>query len=316
MNGKFALIFFSVILLGLLLGVALKGSIFVLGNARSFTLYGNAIAGWGFTSGTATSPGPVINVDQGDLVNLTLISQDSGIPHNFYVDYNNDNTPDLGEPTSPTFTSSTTYQFTADTNGSFTYFCQYHQSTMFGTFTVNASTGPFDLTNQNSPYAAVFLNGTSHTTLVTPDLPSVNIQLIAAGFVAPMQVVSARDGSGRLFVVDQTGDVFIVSANGTRLSEPFLSVKDRMVPLNPGYDERGLLSLAFHPNFSSNGKLYVHYSAPLSPEAPVDWNCAAHISEFSVSATNPNAVNMSSERILMIIDKPQFNHNGGRKSVV
>jgi glucose/arabinose dehydrogenase len=190
-------------------------------------------------------------------------------------------------------------------------FCQYRQSATFGTFTVNPSAEPLDLTNQNSPYAAVFLNGTSFTTLVTPDLPSVNIQLIAAGFVAPMQVISAKDGTGRLFVVDQIGDVYIILANGTRLAEPFLSVKDRMVPLNPFYDERGLLSLAFHPNFTNNGKLYVHYSAALSPEAPPDWNCAAHISEFSVSSTNPNTVNMSSERILMIINKPDFNHNGG-----
>jgi glucose/arabinose dehydrogenase len=170
---------------------------------------------------------------------------------------------------------------------------------------------PLDLTNQNSPYAAVFANGTSHTTLVTPNLPSVNIQLFASGFVAPMQVVSANDGTGRLFVVDQTGDVWIFFANGTKLPEPFLSVKDRMVSLTPNYDERGLLSLAFHSNFATNSKLYVHYSAPLSPEAPTDWNCAAHISEFTVSKINPNLVNMSSERILMIVNKPQFNHNGG-----
>jgi glucose/arabinose dehydrogenase len=168
-----------------------------------------------------------------------------------------------------------------------------------------------DLTNQNSPYAATFANGTSFTTLITPILPSVNIQLVATGFVAPMDVVSANDGTGRLFIVDQIGDVYTVFSNGTKLPVPFLSVKDRMVPLSPGYDESGLLSLTFHPNFTNNGRIYVHYSAPLSPEAPPDWDSAVHISEFTVSTMNPNVVNMSSERILMIVDKPQFNHNGG-----
>ncbi len=170
---------------------------------------------------------------------------------------------------------------------------------------------PPDLTNQNSPYVAVFLNGTSHTTLVAPNLPSVNIQLVAKGFVAPMQLVSAKDGTRRLFLVDQTGSVFILFGNGTMLLQPFLDVHGLMVNLSAGYDERGLLSLAFHPNFTVNGKLYVHYSAPLTPEAPIDWNCAARISEFTVSMDNPNVVNMSSERILMNINKPQFNHNGG-----
>lgn len=310
MNNKFALIILSAILAVALIGVIFKGSILCQGVVRNFTLYGSASAGWGFTPGTLTIPGPTIIVDQGDIVNLTLISQD-GLLHNFYVDYNNDGFPGSGEPISSSFQTSTTYQFTAGVNGSFTYFCQFHQLTMFGTFIVNAIVAPPDLTNQNSPYAAVFSNGSSYTTLVAPDLPSVNIQLIASGFVAPMQILPAKDGTGRMFVVDQTGDVFIVYENGTRVAEPFLSVKDRMIPLNPAYDERGLLSLALHPNFKNNGKLYVHYTAPLSPEAPMDWNCAVHVSEFTVSATNPNVVNMTSERILMIIDKPQFNHNGG-----
>lgn len=310
MKGKFAFVIVSSILAGLLLGVALRVSYVRSSTIRSFNLYGSASGGWGFTSGTITSPGPTITVDEGDLVNLTLISQDSSL-HSFYVDYNGDHAADMGEPTSSSFTTSTIYQFTADTSGTFTYYCQYHPDMMFGTFTVIPFSGPFDLTNQNSPYTAVFANGSSHTTLVTPSLPSVNIQLFASGFVAPMQVVSANDGTGRLFVVDQTGDVWIFYANGTKLPQPFLSVKDRMVSLTPDYDERGLLSLAFHPNFASSGKLYVHYSAPISPEAPINWNCAAHISEFTVSNTNPNLVNMSSERILMIVNKPQFNHNGG-----
>jgi glucose/arabinose dehydrogenase/plastocyanin len=85
-----------------------------------------------------------------------------------------------------------------------------------------------------------------------------------------------------------------------------------MVDLNPTYDERGLLSIAFHPNFSENGKVYAFYSAPLRPEAPEDWNCTNHISEFQVDPEDQNRVNASSEKVLMYIDKPYHNHNGGQ----
>jgi plastocyanin len=103
----------------------------------NITLYGSFSGGWGYTPSSITSPGPTITVSQGDTVNMTLISQD-GITHRFYVDYNKNRVPDDGEPDSGNFNPSTTLQFVANTNGTFTYYCYIHPSTMFGTFTVTS----------------------------------------------------------------------------------------------------------------------------------------------------------------------------------
>lgn len=142
-------------------------------------------------------------------------------------------------------------------------------------------------------------------------MPAVRIKLIAEGFTAPMELLSAGDGTGRVFLVDQIGEVRVILANGTTLSAPFMDLKDRMVTLDPGYDERGLLGLAFHPDFAENGRLFVLYSAPLRAGGPQGFDCTTHISEFAVSREDPNRVNMRSERIILQVDKPQMNHNGG-----
>jgi len=159
-------------------------------------------------------------------------------------------------------------------------------------------------------------------------LKAVSLQQI----VSPTDIANAGDGSGRLFVCDQAGLVYIIR-DGMLLPQPFLDVRAKLVPkapttypfpLSTSYEERGLLGIAFHPNFSQRdgfgqplpgfGKFYLFYSAP-SPNAaggssPV--NCRSTISEFAVSATDPNAADLSSERIVLAYDKPQSNHNGGQ----
>jgi glucose/arabinose dehydrogenase len=90
-----------------------------------------------------------------------------------------------------------------------------------------------------------------------------------------------------------------------------------MVTLSPGYDERGLLGLAFHPQFKTNHKFYVFYTAPPRAGTPVPgsagatWNNLTRISEFKVSTTDSNSADMSSERVLIESDHPYLNHNGG-----
>jgi glucose/arabinose dehydrogenase len=145
----------------------------------------------------------------------------------------------------------------------------------------------------------------------TSVMPGVKLEIVAEGFTAPIGYLSAKDDTGRMFLVDQTGLVKIVQVDGTVQEEPFLDVRDRMVELMPGYDERGLLGLAFHPNFAENGRLFVFYSAPLREDAEEGWNCTSHVSEFSISESDPDRVDMNSEKILLQVDKPQFNHNGG-----
>src|SRR2546423_8197265 len=94
---------------------------------------------------------------------------------------------------------------------------------------------------------------------------AVDLKLVASNFVAPVSVVQSPDESRRLFVVDQIGKVWILDKNLNKSSSPFLDVTSRMVPLMPGYDDRGLLGLAFHPDYKSNGKLYAFYNAPPRP---------------------------------------------------
>lgn len=156
------------------------------------------------------------------------------------------------------------------------------------------------------PLSFVFLASVS-----SAQLPAVGLKVVAEGFTAPMELLSAGDGTARMFLVDQIGEVREISANGTSLSVPFMDLKDRIVTLDPGYDERGLLGLAFHPDFAKNGRIFVLYSAPLRTGAPEGFDCTTHVSEFAVSKEDPNRVNMSSERIILQVDKPYMNHNGG-----
>jgi glucose/arabinose dehydrogenase len=128
---------------------------------------------------------------------------------------------------------------------------------------------------------------------------------------SPVTLVSARDRSGRLFVVDQVGLIRVIDRDGRLLPEPFLDLRSRIVPLMPDFDERGLLGLAFHPRYAHNGRFFVYYSAPLRPGALAGYNHTSHISEFRVSTTHRNRADLGSERILLQVDEPQFNHNAG-----
>ena len=84
---------------------------------------------------------------------------------------------------------------------------------------------------------------------------------VASSLRNPLAATHAGDGTNRLFVVEQLGEVQVYLANGTRLAEPFLDIKEKVLTSNNFADERGLLGLAFHPNYSSNGRVFVYYSA-------------------------------------------------------
>lgn len=147
-----------------------------------------------------------------------------------------------------------------------------------------------------------------------PNAGSYDLKLVADNLVSPLTVVEPPDGSNRLFVVDQVGKIRIIGPDGEMMANPFLDISSKLVPLRPGYDERGLLGLAFHPDFKNNGKFYIFYTAPPragGPEPGVSWNNLTRISEFKVSPSNPNWTDMSSERVVFEADHPQSNHNGG-----
>jgi len=157
---------------------------------------------------------------------------------------------------------------------------------------------------------------------MTKNLKAVDIKLIASDFVSPIGLVAVPDATGRLAVIDQVGKIWMIDKAGNKMAAPFLDITSRLVtPLSPGYDERGLLGLAFHPDYAMNGKFYVFYTAPPPPGGPTTdagntglpkvWNNTTRISEFQVSSSNANMANASSERIILQEPHPQSNHNGG-----
>ena len=141
-----------------------------------------------------------------------------------------------------------------------------------------------------------------------PGDEGVALELVAEGLTSPVALVEPPDGSGRLFVVDQIGEIRIIDSDGELLDEPFLSVEDRMVELMSSFDERGLLGLAFHPEYQDNGRFYVYYTAPPRLQ---DYNNTSRVSGFSVMAGNPDRADPGSEVVIIEEDQPQFNHEGG-----
>jgi glucose/arabinose dehydrogenase len=132
------------------------------------------------------------------------------------------------------------------------------------------------------------------------------------GYVSPIDLVELP-GTNRVFLVaDQIGVIHVVSAQGSVRPEPFLDLRGRLTKLNQGFDERGLLGMALHPRFAENRRFFVFYSAPLRTGAPADWDHTGRVSEFKVAAGDPLRADPASERLLLEIDEPHFNHNGGR----
>ena len=139
---------------------------------------------------------------------------------------------------------------------------------------------------------------------------NLSTEVVAEGLVSPVQL-TAPEGDERRFVVDRVGKIYILNATNERLETPFLDLSDKIVELQEDFDERGLLGLAFHPNYADNGHFYVYYSAPLRDSAPDNWDHTSHVSEFTVLTEEPNQADPASERVLLEVDQPQFNHNGG-----
>ncbi len=146
----------------------------------------------------------------------------------------------------------------------------------------------------------------------------IALHIVANGLISPVGLTHAGDGSGRLFVVDQAGFIRIIE-DGNLLATPFLDLTSTIIGLNAFFDERGLLGLAFHPDYINNGRFFVRYSAPREGEPDEPCNdpegfivgChSAVLAEYAVSA-DPNVADPDSEIILFEVAEPQFNHNSG-----
>ena len=123
---------------------------------------------------------------------------------------------------------------------------------------------------------------------------------IADGFSKPVYICQPPGDNERLFVLEQKGVVKMIK-NGSKVRKPFADIRDRVHnPVIPG-DERGLLGLAFHPDYQSNGFVFMNY---------IDEDDHTIISRFIVSE-NLDKLDTDSEKILMKIKQPFSNHNGG-----
>jgi glucose/arabinose dehydrogenase len=141
---------------------------------------------------------------------------------------------------------------------------------------------------------------------------NIGLKLLAENLKAPLALVSIPDGSGRLLVADQAGLVQLIGQDGKTAEQPFLDVRPKLVAIGQGMEERGLLGLALHPEFKSNHKFYVVYSAPLRGTAKPLWDHTERLSEFTARGDDLSAADPASERVVLEIDEPDWNHNSGR----
>lgn len=126
---------------------------------------------------------------------------------------------------------------------------------------------------------------------------SINLEEFASGLTSPVEITNANDN--RLFAVQQNGIIKIIQPTGTINATNFLNISSKV--LYGG--ERGLLGLAFHPQYTTNGYFFVYYNNITTGNITV--------ARYTVSSSDPNVANPGSEKIILNIPKPFDNHNGG-----
>jgi glucose/arabinose dehydrogenase len=131
-----------------------------------------------------------------------------------------------------------------------------------------------------------------------PGTPRLTTQLIASGYDRPLDLQVPPGDHDRLFIVEQSGRIRVIR-NGVKLPTPFLDVSARMLFVS---SEQGLLGLAFHPQYATNGRFFVNY---------INLDGDTHISEFRVSSADVDRAEPTSERVLLRVAQPFTAHKGG-----
>jgi glucose/arabinose dehydrogenase len=132
--------------------------------------------------------------------------------------------------------------------------------------------------------------------IVPPLRPDLDLSIFASGLSQPVGLV-APDGDDRVFVIEKGGTIRIIESDGTVLAAPFLDIGAKV----HNQRERGLLGIAFHPDYPADGRFFIHYSTTGDHHST--------ISSFTVSG-DPD-IALTTETVLLSLDQPYANHNGG-----
>ncbi|MEM9546771.1 MAG: PQQ-dependent sugar dehydrogenase [Bacteroidota bacterium] len=127
----------------------------------------------------------------------------------------------------------------------------------------------------------------------------MDLELFASEFSRPLDIANA--GDDRLFVVERRGAIKIVDLEGNVFAEPFIDL-DPVVFNSSNQDERGLLGMTFHPDYANNGYFFVNY---------IDNDGNTIIERYQVDASDPNKADDTSGELIIEIEQPVWNHNGG-----
>lgn len=142
------------------------------------------------------------------------------------------------------------------------------------------------------------------TDSLPPVWPDLQLGTPITNANSPVALTHAPDGSGRLFIVERAGRIRIWDGGALRT---FLDLRSRVNTNDSGGDERGLLALAFSPEYATNGHFYVNYiSSNSSPRG------STVISRFTVNPANADDGIETSEEVILVIPQPEPNHNGGQ----
>nr|XP_015824837.2 HHIP-like protein 2 [Nothobranchius furzeri] len=130
---------------------------------------------------------------------------------------------------------------------------------------------------------------------------------VANGLRNPVLMLHSGDETHRMFIAEQLGFVWVYLRDGSRLEQPFLDLSGEVMTTPWLGDERGFLGMAFHPKYWDNGRFFIYYSIQINGKVE-----KIRISEMKVSENNMNVADPLSERVILEIEEPAANHNGGQ----
>ncbi|WP_238709603.1 PQQ-dependent sugar dehydrogenase [Natronorubrum halophilum] len=252
----------------------------------------------------ADEENPTLELEEGTAYELTWENLD-GQAHNFVIEGSDGEELERTElMTEQGETQTLEFEATSEMAE---YYCEPHAGTMRGEISVGGGQeAPAD--DESDAESENFFEPGAE----------IGLRTVAEGMTAPTDFAADPDGE-RYFVADQIGELWVVTDDGLQ-SEPFLDVSDRLVELGTfegdyadpeqDYDERGLLGVELHPEFSENGRFFLHYSAPPNDETPEGWSHVEVVSEFRADEELTQG-DPDSERVLMEFQKPQYNHDAG-----